>query len=72
MVTHYLRNVHLTISEVNMIITEVRTVLNLFINKNFVIYAEINLIVIVKYIGMLEIIIIILKNIEVLHILYEI
>ena len=43
---------------------------NLIINKNFA--KEVNLKVISKYIGKFEIMIIILENIEVLHILYPI
>lgn len=43
--------------------------IDLIADKNFVIYVKINLIVILEYIGKFEIIIIMQKNIEVLHIL---
>ena len=46
--------------------------INLIVDKNFVIYVKINLIVILEYIGKFEIIIITQKNTEVLHILHAI
>ena len=46
--------------------------INLIVDKNFVIYVKINLIVILEYIGKFEIIIIMQKNTEVLHILHAI